>query len=168
MLMNNSNYHKIKWSTLILCNYLFVTIPLGYVCVARTPLQTSFSCKSDSIYLTEDLCYYSSGPLSPPTHCSSLSSSLFSPSPAFTRPPPETCARRPLKSDATPPSPPLSSQHGYSRDLDQIHRRVSALRGTGKVSDRHRSRRCCGCCCCCVLSARARVHARALILRCCH
>ncbi len=48
-----------------------------------------------------------------------------------------------------PPSPLHFSQHGYSCNLDHIHRRISAVRGTRKVSDRlHRCR--CSCCIQCV------------------
>ena len=54
----------------------------------------------------------------------------------------------------SPPSPLHFSQHGYSCNLDPLHRRIPALRGTRKVSDRHHHllHLCCCCCSCCIQS----------------
>lgn len=76
----------------------------------------------------------------------SLFSSTFTSSP-------ETCARRPLNREALPPCL-CSTHHGYSRDLHPLHRRISAVRRTRKVSSQlGRRRSCCiqpVCLCLCV------------------
>ncbi len=67
-----------------------------------------------------------------------------------------------------PPSPLHFSQHGYNCNLDQIHRRISAVWGTRKVSDSSVSHRCC--CSCCIQSVRAcvRVFMRVCVWVCLH
>lgn len=78
------------------------------------------------ILFTEDLRYYNTARPRPLWARAPLFSTFTSSS--------ETCARRPLNREALPGS----GHHGYSCDLHPLHGRISAVRGTRKVSARLR------------------------------
>ena len=83
----------------------------------------------------EDLRYYSSPPHTPPTPSLWARALSLLPSRALLLPKPARGGHRSAR--RSPPSPLHFSQHGYSCNLDPLHRRIPAVRGTRKVSDRH-------------------------------